>query len=77
MTQHCIKKGTCYEANLFMPSNRWGQYALKGGMITSSFCFGLGFRRMEGKWARRLWWIPQVVNIGTSLYGASTGWKYR
>lgn len=24
----------------------------------------------------RLWWIPQVVNIGTSLYGASTGWKH-
>jgi hypothetical protein len=21
--------------------------------------------------------IPQVVNIGTSFYGASAGWKYR
>ena len=77
MSQRCINKGTCYEANPFMPQNRWGMYAIKGGVITSTFFFGLGIRRSENKGARRLWWIPQGVNIATSLYGASTGWRVR
>jgi hypothetical protein len=77
MTQHCINKGTCYEANPLMPESRWGQYAVKGGVITSTLFFGLGLRRTEGKWARRLWWVPQAANIGASLYGASTGWRFR
>jgi hypothetical protein len=77
LTQHCIHEGTCYEANLFMLSNRWGQYGAKAGFITSTFFTGLGMRRSENKWVRRLWWIPQAANVGMSLYGASTGWRYR
>jgi len=77
LTQHCIHKGTCYEANPFMPSNRWGQYGMTAGFITCTFFTGVGMRRWENKWVRRLWWIPQAANVGTSLYGAATGWRYR
>lgn len=76
-TQHCVKLGTCQEANPMMPHSRAGMYAVKSAFAVTTTFSSLGLRKSDKKLARKLWWVPQAVWIGANLYGFRTGWRYR
>ncbi len=68
MTQRCLARHTCVEADPLMPSSRAGMYATN--MPLNAALFWWSYRRKaEGK---RLWWVAPLVIIGSHAAGVAT-----
>lgn len=87
MIEDAMKTETRESLALTPPLQR-SKWLIRAWRASVRYYFSSSPRRVRRFWtlrrlstdtrrAPRLSWIPQVVNIGTSLYGASTGWKYR
>ncbi len=68
LTQRCLQRRTCVEADPLMPSSRAGMYATNIPLNAALFWWSYR-RKQEGK---RLWWVAPLVVIGSHAAGVAT-----
>lgn len=72
MTQHCLQRRTCVEANPLMPTNHAAMYATN--IPLNAVLFWWGYRRKED--GKRLWWLAPLMVVGSHAVGVGTNVRF-
>ena len=72
MTQRCLHRRTCVEADPLMPTNHAAMYA--SNLPLNAVLFWWAYRRKgDGK---KLWWLPPLSVIGSHAVGVGTNIRF-
>ena len=72
LTQHCISRATCHEANPLLLSGRKRAYAI-------ALPIAIGVSYLGHKWRRdgtRYWWVPQAAVMAGHGVGIGFGLRF-
>ena len=72
MTQHCLHRRTCVEANPLMPTSRAGMYV--SNMPLNAALFWWSYRRKQD--GKRLWWLAPLIVVGSHAAGIGTNIRF-
>ncbi|MGI9101055.1 MAG: hypothetical protein ACR2IF_01305 [Terriglobales bacterium] len=72
MTQRCLQRRTCAEADPFLPHSRAGMYATN--LPLNAALFWWSYRRKED--GKRLWWLAPMMVIGSHAAGVVTNLRF-
>jgi hypothetical protein len=72
MTQRCLGKRTCVEADPLMPTSRAGMYASSAPVNVALYYWSY---RMKAK-GKRLWWLPTAAAIASHAVGVGTNIRF-
>ncbi len=72
MTQRCLHRHTCVEADPLMPTNHAAMYATNIPLNAALF-FWAYRRKGDGK---KLWWLPPLTVVGSHAVGVGTNIRF-
>ena len=72
MTQRCLARRTCVEADPLLPRSRAGMYATNIPLNAALFYWA--YRRKSG--GKRLWWLPPMAIIASHAVGVESNLKF-
>jgi hypothetical protein len=72
MTQRCLHRRTCVEADPLMPTSHAGMYLTN--MPLNAALFWWSYRRKED--GKRLWWLAPLMVIGSHAAGVATNVRF-
>jgi hypothetical protein len=72
MTQRCLQRHTCAEANPLMPTSHAGMYATNIPLNAALFWWSYR-RRQDGK---RLWWLAPLMVVASHAVGVGTNLRF-
>jgi hypothetical protein len=72
MTQHCLQRHTCAEADPLMPTSRAGMYV--SNIPLNAALFWWSYRRKED--GKRLWWLAPLMVVGSHAAGVGTNIRF-
>jgi hypothetical protein len=72
MTQRCLHRHTCVEANPLMPTSRAGMYI--SNMPLNAALFWWSYRRKQD--GKRLWWLAPVITVVSHAVGVGTNVRF-
>lgn len=72
MTQRCLHRHTCVEADPLMPTSHAGMYATN--IPLNAALFWWSYRRKED--GKRLWWLAPLMIVGSHAVGVGTNLRF-
>ena len=72
MTQHCLHRHTCAEADPLMPTSHAGMYLTNVPLNAALFWWS--YRRKEV--GKRLWWLAPLMVVGSHAGGVGTNTRF-
>jgi hypothetical protein len=72
MTQRCLQRHTCVEADPLMPTSHAGMYLTN--IPLNAVLFWWGYRRKED--GKRLWWLAPLMVVGSHVAGVGTNLRF-
>ena len=72
MTQHCLQRHTCVEADPLMPTSHAGMYLTN--IPLNAALFWWSYRRKED--GKRLWWLAPLMVVGSHAVGMGTNLRF-
>jgi len=72
MTQRCLQRHTCVEADPLMPTSHAGMYLTN--IPLNAALFWWGYRRKED--GKRLWWLAPLMVVGSHAVGVGTNVRF-
>jgi len=72
MTQRCLARHSCVEADPLLPHSRAGMYATNIPLNAALFYWA--YRRKAG--GKRLWWLPPMAIIASHAVGVQSNLKF-
>jgi hypothetical protein len=72
MTQRCLSRQTCVEADPLLPHSRAGMYATNIPLNAALFYWA--YRRKSG--GKRLWWLPPLAIIASHAVGVRSNLQF-
>ncbi len=72
LTQSCLRRRVCDEADPLMPTSRAGMYATN--IPLNAALFWWSYRRKED--GKRLWWLAPLMVVGSHAAGVATNIRF-
>lgn len=72
LTQHCLQRRTCVEADPLMPTSRAGMYVTN--IPLNAVLFWWSYRRKQD--GKRLWWLAPLMVVGSHAAGVGTNVRF-
>ena len=72
MTQHCLQRRTCVEADPLMPTSHAAMYA--SNIPLNAALFWWSYRRKED--GKRLWWLAPLMVVGSHAVGVGSNIRF-
>ena len=72
MTQHCLQRRTCAEADPLMPTSHAAMYA--SNLPLNAALFWWSYRRKED--GKRLWWLAPLMVVGSHAAGVGSNLRF-
>ncbi len=72
MSQHCLQRRTCVEADPLMPTSHAGMYLTN--IPLNAVLFWWSYRRKED--GKRLWWLAPLMVVGSHAAGVGTNLRF-
>jgi hypothetical protein len=72
MTQRCLHRHTCVEANPLMPTSHAAMYV--SNMPLNAALFWWSYRRKQD--GKRLWWLAPLITVGSHAVGVGTNVRF-
>jgi hypothetical protein len=72
LTQRCLQRRTCVEADPLMPTSHAGMYATNIPLNAALFWWSYR-RKQDGK---RLWWLAPLMVVGSHAAGVGTNIRF-
>ena len=72
MSQHCLQRHTCVEADPLMPTSHAGMYLTN--IPLNAALFWWSYRRKED--GKRLWWLAPLMVVGSHAAGVGTNLRF-
>jgi hypothetical protein len=72
MTQHCLQRRTCAEADPLMPTSHAAMYA--SNLPLNATLFWWSYRRKQD--GKRLWWLAPLMVVGSHAVGVGSNLRF-
>ena len=77
LSQHCIQRGACREANPLLGQSRGRAYAVNAAILVPVTIWTYRMKKDQDRNGRRKndlpWWVPSVINISSHGVGIGVG----